>query len=329
MNPFLNRTIKNLGLCLALALLPTALWAAEPVAVVFMPQWTPQSQFAGYYLALEKGFYDDEGINVIIRHTTVSSVKSPSDELVEGEVQIAGLQLMQALEQRAQGKPLVNVLQTSQRCGLVCVGQGPIRRLEDMDSLRIGRWKVGHAEIAHIVEVEKQLDIDWVYFYTGTNLFVYKAIDACLCYTYNELLQLRFALGEIPEENILHFADYGFNYPEDGLYVTEDYYARHRDEIAKFVRASKRGWEYAHAHPDEALELSMKYVDRFKIQTNRYHQKMMLEEVLRNQLEPGDEMPAFRPVDRGIYGEMCEKLLQNGFLAEKVPYDQMIKNSEN
>ena len=47
-------------------------YALQAQRIVFTPQWTPQSQFAGYYVAQEKGFYQEAGIEVIIKHPSAS-----------------------------------------------------------------------------------------------------------------------------------------------------------------------------------------------------------------------------------------------------------------
>ena len=79
--------------------------------IVFMPQWTPQAQFAGYYVAFEKGFYKEAGIDVEIRHIPLNSTESVSGYLLSGDVQIVGQQLIQSIISRSDGNDIVNVMQ--------------------------------------------------------------------------------------------------------------------------------------------------------------------------------------------------------------------------
>lgn len=79
--------------------------------IVFTPQWTPQSQFAGYYVAQEKGFYREAGVEVDIQHPSASY--SAFYRLLEGSSDMITMQLLPAMVEINRGMPLVNVLQTS------------------------------------------------------------------------------------------------------------------------------------------------------------------------------------------------------------------------
>ena len=88
--------------------------------VTFIPQWTAQAQFAGYFVAKEKGFYAEEGLDVTIEFPSNSI--STMTLLKEGQCQFTTTQLLDAICAADQGTDLVNILQTSQQSGLVLVG---------------------------------------------------------------------------------------------------------------------------------------------------------------------------------------------------------------
>ena len=99
--------------------------------IVFTPQWTPQSQFAGYYVAQEKGFYKDAGVEVEIQHPSVSY--SALNRLMEGSSDMITSQLTQAMIAIDRGIPMVHALQTSQQNGLVLLGRSDsIRTIKDL-----------------------------------------------------------------------------------------------------------------------------------------------------------------------------------------------------
>lgn len=303
----------------------TLLSGASAQKVRFMPQWTAQAQFAGYYMALEKGFYSDLGLDVSIIHMSANSVKSAVDYLDDGTVDIISNQLLTGIFARNSGVHLVNVLQTSQNNTLMCVSHNPIKSFRDLDGKKVGVWKAGHGEIAEIYASDYSLSIGWFNFNKGVNLFISKAVDATLCYSYNEYLSLLFAKGEIPAENVIRFADMGYNYPEDGLFVLEKYLKKNKDVVDKFKEASKKGWEYARANREETIDVVMRYTSENHISTNRVFQSMMLDEILDSQISREDGSATFAPINRELFNTINDKLCSNFFIVSPINYDSFIK----
>ena len=275
--------------------------------IVFTPQWTPQSQFAGYYVAQEKGFYKDAGVEVDIQHPSVSY--SALNRLMEGSSDIITSQLTQAMVAIDRGIPMAHVLQTSQQNGLVLLGRADsIRTIEDLRKKKVGVWKAGFGELAYIMDAELRLGIKWIPFLEGTNLFVSGAIDATLAMSYNEYLQIRASGYE--DKKPIRLADIGYDYPEDGLYVSLDFYRRYPEKIKAFVQASQKGWEWAHEHPEEALDIVIKWAEKEQVHTNRIFQRWMLEEILRLQCEKGMQKPSFR-LDAEVVKKLSDLLLKH------------------
>lgn len=310
---------------LTLVFLNGSLFAQEKEHVVFYPQWTPQSQFAGFYVALDNGYFSEEGLDVEIRHIGVNATENIVDKLVSGEAQIIEQQLMQSIITRGQGTPIVNVMQITQNCALCCVAQHTLDSPNDLNGMKISRWKIGYAELTDIIVDQLNLDVEWIPSLGSNNLFIYGAVDATLCYSYSELIRLILAKGDIPEENTLRFADYGFNYPEDGLYVTEDYYTTHRETVEKFIRATQRGWDFAREHFDEALAISKRYTKENNIVTNNQLERMMLEEYLQLQINPTSHKADYSPVSPALYDEITRQLSLHGYLNEITPYNTFIR----
>ena len=287
--------------------------------IVFTPQWTPQSQFAGYYVAQEKGFYRDAGVEVDFQHPSASY--SALNRLLEGSSDMITQQLTQAIIGIDRGIPLIHVLQTSQRNAMVLVGRtDAIRKIEDLKKKKVGVWKVGFGELAYIMNVEERLGIKWVPFLEGTNLFISGAIDATLAMSYNEYLQIKVSGHE--DKPVIRFSETEYDYPEDGLYVTAEYYQRYPEKVQAFAEASRRGWEWVHEHPEEALDIVMKWVEKENVHTNHIHQRWMLEEVLRLQCAEGEKKPSFR-LDDGVVNRLGDLLLKHHYIQEPISIEKL------
>ncbi len=239
---------------IALTVLCTG-FAAAQTKVTLTPQWSAQAQFTGYYVAQAMGFYKEAGLDVTIRHPSIS--KSSTEYLKSGQSQFATIQLLSAMKEIDKGVKLVNVLQTSQQNGAVIVSRQPLKGIESLRGKKIGHWKVGFSELPMAIDKHYSLDIKWVPFLSHINLYKSGAIDATLVMIYNEYIQLELAGQRIKDNQIIFMKNIGYNTPEDGLYVTEKYYRRNKDLVEKFAKATQRGWEWAIKHPEEALDIVM------------------------------------------------------------------------
>ena len=264
---------------------------AKDDTFVFTPQWTPQAQFAGYYVAEAKGFYREAGVKVKIEHPTTT--QPAMSRLRKNVCQATTLQLCQAMEIVGDGTPLVNILQTSMNNALVIVsarGKDPLKQKGG----KVGVWSVGFGQIAFCMSIKEHLDYQWVRFAQNINLFLSGALDATLAMSYNEYYQLVQAGIEISDKNVYRFSDHGYNVQEDGVYMTRAYYEKHREQARKFAEASRKGWEWAAEHPEETLDIVMQYVNKARIGTNRAMQRLMLKEVLRLQIDRESKKREFR-----------------------------------
>ena len=288
--------------------------------MTFTPQWTAQAQFAGYYVAKEKGFYKEVGLDVDIVHPSVT--QTAIARIRRNESQATTLQLAQAMEIIDDGIPLVNILQTSMNNAMVIVSRRGMNPL-DQKGAKVGIWNAGFGQVAISMSIKENLEYKWIPFATNVNLFITGAIDATLAMSYNEYYQLLQTGIELSEDNVYRFCDHGYNIQEDGVYMTRDYYNKHKDQARRFAEASRKGWEWAAEHQDETLEIVMDYVQREHISTNRVLQKLMLEEVLRLLVDRESKQMEFR-----LRPDMIESannmMLENAMLEHPITYDQVI-----
>ncbi|MBU1932104.1 ABC transporter substrate-binding protein [Patescibacteria group bacterium] len=239
--------------------------------------WTAQTQFAGYYVALDRGWYRDEGIDLTI-HTGGPDIDAV-EMISTGEDDFATGWFTTLLGARDRGLPVINIAQIFQRSGLVFIAKkdSGIKGPKDFVGKTLGVWE-GYENRLKALLGKVNIDPDNVEIVTqkwSMVPFIEGVLDVASAMTYNEyliLLQSGFSKEDL---NVISYVDYGINIPEDGIFVTEKTLKEKRDVCVAFVRASIKGWNYALKHPQEAVEILMKH----DIELNREQQLSMLEEV--------------------------------------------------
>lgn len=259
------------------AALPAAGQEATLRKIRFIPQWLPQSQFAGYYTAYEKGIYRKYGIDLEI---LTGGPAGPSANLLEeGRADFATMFLSTGIEKRAAGVRLVNLAQIFQRSSLMLVAKrsSGITAPSDMNGKKVGLWgKEFRVQPAAFFK-EHCLNVRVVPQGDTMNLLLMGGVDVASAMWYNEYHTI-INSGVDPDELTVFFLFvYGYNFPEDGIYCMEETYRKDPDLCRRFVKASIEGWRYAFDHPSEALDIVMKYVNERNIATDRCHQKWMLD----------------------------------------------------
>ncbi|MEL6618291.1 MAG: ABC transporter substrate-binding protein [Pseudomonadota bacterium] len=268
----------------ALSLTATGAWAADDVTLQL--KWVTQAQFAGYYVALEKGFYGEEDLNVTIKPGGPDI--APTQVLAGGGADVTVEWMPAALAAREKGLPMVNIAQPFKSSGmmLTCRKDAGVETTEDFPGKTLGVWFFGN-EFPFLswmsqlgiptdgsdagVEVLKQ----------GFNVDpILNGQAACVStMTYNEYWQVIDA-GLSPDDlTVFKYEDNGVATLEDGLYVLEENLAdpAFEDKMVRFVRASMKGWKYAEENPDEAAEIVLEF-DETGAQTDK-HQKRMMGEI--------------------------------------------------
>ncbi|GHC10561.1 ABC transporter substrate-binding protein [Gemmobacter lutimaris] len=292
----------------ALAFMAGAVQAED---VTLQLKWVTQAQFAGYYVAKDKGFYDEEGLNVTI--LPGGPDVAPTQVIAGGGADVVVDWMPSALAAREKGLPLVNIAQPFKSSGmmLTCLKESGVATPADFKGKTLGVWFGGN-EYPFLNWMNKLgLKTD------GTDVTVLKQgfnVDpllqkqaACIStMTYNEYWQVIDA-GVKPEDLVtFKYEDEGVATLEDGLYVLEDNLkdAAFDEKMVKFVRASMKGWKYAEANPDEAAMIVLEN-DETGAQTES-HQKRMMGEVAK--LTAGSN----GALDEADYTRTVEALMSGG-----------------
>lgn len=261
---------------------------AQLPKIVFAPQWLPQAQFAGYYVAQEKGFYKDAGVEVEIIHPS-TSIQATS-LLLSGKADLISLFLTTALSVRNQGTDLVNVGQISQHSAILIVTKksGGIEKIDQLNGKKIGIWKSGFDELPKALISEKKLKVEWIPILSSVNLFMMGGIDAMTVMSYNEYDQIINSGLNEDELNVFPLAEYGFDVPEDGLYCLRSTFQSKKATLDKFLLATLKGWDFTAANKEYALEVVIDRMQLAHVSANKVHQEWMLNKVL-DLIAPGDK----------------------------------------
>ena len=271
--------VSMLAGVMSLAVAPA--WAADKVTLQL--KWVAQSQFAGYYVAKDKGFYEEEGLDVEIKPGGPDI--APEQVIAGGGADVIVTWMAAALSAREKGVPLVNIAQPFKKAGmqLVCPKDGPVKTEADFKGKTLGVWFFGNEypfyAWMHKLGLPTEGGPDGVTVLKQSfdvQPLIQKQADCISVMTYNEYWQLIDA-GYKPEDLIVfNYSAMGNDLLEDGLYALEDKLKdpAFEEKMVKFVRASMKGWKYATENPDEAAEIVMDNGGQ-----DENHQKRMMDEV--------------------------------------------------
>ena len=251
--------------------------------VTLQLKWVTQAQFAGYYVARDKGFYEEEGLDVDIKPGGPDI--APEQVIAGGGADVIVTWMAAALAARDKGVNLVNIAQPYKKAGmeLVCPKDGPIKTEADFKDHTLGVWFFGNEypfyAWMHKIGLSTDGGPDGVTVLKQSfdvQPLIQKQADCISVMTYNEYGQVLDA-GYKPEDLIVfNYTAMGNDLLEDGLYAMEDKLKdpAFEDKMVRFVRASMKGWKYATEHVDEAAGI---VVDNGGQDEN--HQKFMMGEV--------------------------------------------------
>ncbi len=249
-------------------------------------QWVTQAQFAGYYVALEKGYYEEEGLDVTILPGGPDI--APPQVLAGGGADVMLNWMPSALAAREKGLPVVNIAQPFKSSGLMltCWKDTGIASPQDFKGKTIGVWFFGNEYPFLSWMSQEGISTDGgddgvTILKQGFNVdpLLQRQADCISTMTYNEYGQVLDAGVSEDELVTFKYEDQGVATLEDGMYVLEENLAdpAFKEKMVKFVRASMKGWKDAEANPEEAAGIVLDY-DETGAQTEA-HQKRMMGEI--------------------------------------------------
>ena len=277
------RIMKKMVLVMLTAGLAFAAHAADKVTIQL--KWVTQAQFGGYYVAQDKGYYSAAGLDVTIKPGG-PDIATPQ-VIAGGGADVIVDWMPSALASREKGVPLVNIAQIFKKSGmmLTCRKDSGIKSPSDFRGKTLGVWFYGNEY--PFLSWMSQLGIPTKGGSNGVTVLkqgfnvdpiLQKQAECVSTMTYNEYWQVVDA-GLSPSELVVYkYEDQGVATLEDGLYVLEKNLKNKAfvDKMARFLRASIKGWKYAADHPDEAADIVLENDDT-GAQTEKHQRRMMRE----------------------------------------------------
>ncbi len=246
-------------------------------------KWVTQAQFAGYYVALENGYYDDEGLDVTIKSGGPDI--APPQVMAGGGADILIEWMPAALASREKGLNLVNIAQPFKSTGmmLTCRKDSGISSPSDFADKTLGVWFYGNEYpfLSWMSKLDMATDgsaggVTVLKQGWGIEPILQKQADCVSTMTYNEYWQVIDGGLSADELVVFPYDEQGVSTLEDGLYVLEENLSDPAfvDKAARFLRASMKGWEWASNNSDAAADIVLEN-DMSGAQTEKHQRRMM------------------------------------------------------
>jgi NitT/TauT family transport system substrate-binding protein len=258
--------------------------------VTLQLKWVTQAQFAGYYAALDQGYYEEEGLDVTIKPGGPDI--TPEQVVASGGADFGIDWMPSLLATRDKGGNLVNIAQVFARSAMLELAwkDSGISDISDLRGKKVGVWCCGN-EFELLAALNKnginpkdKSDVTMVNQPFSMDLFLQRQVDAAAAMTYNELAQVlaqknpdtgkQYSLADI---NVMSMEEAGTAMLEDGIFVRGDWIEEedNQDVAKRFLKASFRGWIFCRDNPDECLQIVLDNGPTL----GEAHQRWMLNEI--------------------------------------------------
>ena len=242
---------------IVMALLISHLFSAQDLdKVTLQLHWYHQFQFAGYYMAKEKGFYEEVGIDVEIKEGTISqntveSIIQEKTDYATGDTSL--------IVDRSEGKKVVLLAAILQASPMIIVTKErpDIQSIKDLSGkhIDVSGTSIDEVSLRGLLD-EKNIIVDSSE-HTHLVSDIKKSLteghsDAVVVYNTNEIYDLKTRNFKY---KLFHPKDYGLSFYSDFLFSSEDEINKHPKRASNFKKASLKGWEYAFSHIDETVDL--------------------------------------------------------------------------
>ncbi len=287
-------------------------------------QWMPQAQFAGYFVAQEKGFYKQHGVDLTI--IPGGPDKVVSDYLDSRQAEFGTMFLSTALERRDAGMPLVNIGQIVQHSALMLIAKAGtgIETVEDLDGKKVSLWANEFQIQPRILFAQKGMEVEIVPLASSMDLFLRGAVSATSAMWYNEYHTILSSGLREDELRPFFFRDTPYDFPEDGIYCLESTLKTSPKAALAVINATLAGWRYAFAHEDETLDIVARYMTEAKLPMNRVHQRWMLRR-MREIIIPGEKIFEAGILKRQVFDKVVGLLLEGGVIRNPVDYGKFYR----
>jgi len=285
--------------------------------VTLQLQWLHQAQFAGFYVAKEKGIYSEYGLDVIIE---MGGPQISSPHVISNKgAEFGTMFLTSALREVDAGNKIVNIAQLSQKSSMLLVARknSGIEKISDINGKRVGLWASDFNEPSIIFLNKNNIKAKIVPISWTTNVLSQGVVDIMNMMVYNEY-NVYINSGNNPEDlSVFALHELGVNIPEDGVYCHSDYYAENQSLCHDFAEATMDGWFYALNHEEETLSYVLKYLKDAHLPANIPHQQWMLQKIKEAILFKPEQ---FGKLTKHDYYSSVQMMEKNGMLKKHSEY---------
>ncbi len=289
--------------------------SSSPDEVFVRLKWVHNAQHAGLYAAQQKGFFRDEGIKVSLREAHVERHAIETVASGDDHFGFAGGEAILRARCRAVPVRAVAVIYRENPMVFFSLKGSGIERAEDFAGKTVAVARDSEVLYSALLERAGLLpeDVTRVPHTPGLGPLLDGQIDVDSGYLGNEIIECRLKGYDV---NVIYPIDYGIRLYADTLFAAEQTIRESPDLVERFLRATVRGWRYAIEHPEEAVEMTLKYDDQLSVQ----HQRAMMEAII--PLVHGGERP-LGWMDRDVWLEMRDLLFQQGLIDRPVDPDEV------
>src|SRR5579864_8922354 len=251
--------------CVA-AVAGTASAAPKLTKVTLQLKWVPQAQFAGYYAALDLGYYKAAGLDVTLKNGGPNII--PEQVVASGQAQIGVDWLPSLLAARDKGTQLVNIAQVFARSGMTQLTwkSSGITTIAGMKGKKVANWLGGNQYELFAALTKAGMDpsankgVTIVQQPFDMNLFLKHQVDSASAMTYNELAQVLESGVKMSQINVIKMQNAGTGMLEDGMFATASWLKSPANQAiaTKVIGASLAGWIYCRDHQAACVNFTLK-----------------------------------------------------------------------
>jgi NitT/TauT family transport system substrate-binding protein len=235
----------------------------ELIPIRLQLQWVTQAQFAGYFAAIDQGFYSDAGLDVTILEGAVDIV--PQQVVAAGGAEFGLAWVPKALVSREEGADIVNIGQVFQRSGTLEVSwaDSGITEPADWEGMRVGTWGFGNEfELTAAFELYDVTPSEIIQQPFDMSLLLNDELDAAQAMTYNEYAQVleqenpeTGALYTDADLSVIDFNEIGTAMLQDAVWADAAWLADNEETAQAFLKASFQGWIFCRDNPDACVQI--------------------------------------------------------------------------
>ncbi len=341
--------MKRISLGLGVLLLVNLASAQDLIDVTFQSKWFPQAQFAGYFVAQSKGFYEEEGLNVTVLD---GGNVNPTVQVASGNADFGTDWIANMLVQREQGLNVVQIAQIYQASGyrMVALNDSGIETLADLAGRTVGVWGFGNEFVAQAVFAAEDItsdldptvtdpDVNAVVYAFDPSLVFPDEVDVASAMTYNELDQIVGLGYGLDTLTLLDPAEIDADLLEDLIFTTPELLQNAdfkgsgvsgREVAERFLRATIKGWEYAVANQEEAVGIVLEScgdtcAGSGSTQSPQIHQTWQMARVA--ELVSPEDDTSVGALNEDAFDRSVELLNQVGLLSKPVAYGDVVDES--